>query len=53
MNFVALDRKIVAISLIAFLSVLGTLMQTSPSPAAAVAGRVPTGYPFDPAPIRW
>ena len=43
--FVALNRKLVAISLIA-LSGLGILVQTSTRPAVGAAGRVPTGDAF-------
>ena len=45
MHFVALNRTLVAISLIA-LSGLGILVQTSTSPAVGAAGRVPTGDAF-------
>jgi hypothetical protein len=44
-NFVALYRKLVAMALLA-LSGLGILVHTSTSPAAAAAGRVPTGDAF-------
>ena len=45
MNFVALYRRLGTISLIA-LSGLGILVEASTTPAAAAAGRVPTGDAF-------
>ena len=45
MNFVALERKLVAIALIA-LSALAWCVETSPSRAGAAAARVPTGDAF-------